>query len=40
VTVITEPGNNLLTHITFECSTAKGISDSIADYYSNTNLVI
>jgi len=41
VTVITEPGNNFLTHITVECANAKCISDSIVDYYySKNNLVI
>jgi hypothetical protein len=38
ITVITEPGNNFLTHITPQFSTAKGISDSIIDYFNKNNL--
>ena len=39
--VMSEPGKHFLAHITFECSTAKGIiSESVVDYYSKNNYVI
>ena len=38
LTVITEPGNNFLTHITSECSNGKGIAESVIDYYYTKNL--
>ncbi len=40
VGLITEPGNNVLTHIhiTSECSDGKGIADSVIDYYYTKNL--
>jgi len=38
ITIVTEPGSNFLTHITPGCSTAKGIADSIIDYYKKSHL--